>query len=452
MTLAAPAQRVWEAALGRLQVQVPRPTYDTWLRGTEGQSLADDRLVVSAPSPFVAEWLQGRMLGLIRDAVSAVIGRATEVALAVPEPSTGIRAPAPIIPEPEARTHADVGSGPMPTVSSDARLHPRYTFSSFVVGRSNRLAYAAASAVADAPGHSYNPLFIHGAVGLGKTHLLHAIGHQVQAAGRSVRYVTCEQFTNEFTAAIRERRMAEFQARYRSVDVLLVDDVQFLCGKDGTQEAFFHTFNVLHGADHQVVVAADRPAAALNPLDERLRSRLEWGLAADIAAPDLETRVAILEQRAQLAPVDVPADVIAFLATADCAGVRQLEGVLNRVTALAHFLGEPVTLDLAQRTVTQAQQDAQVQSPGAVIARVAQFYSLPPDAIIGPARSRPISHARQVAMLVLRQQGLRPEQIGSQFGGRDRTTVNYALERISSRAAEDSQLQAAITQLASPAQ
>ncbi len=446
MTLAAPAQRVWEAALGRLQVQVPRPTYDTWLRGTEGQSLAENTLVVSAPSPFVAEWLQRRMHGLMRDAVTAVTGRHTDVSLSVADAGPHPAPESPVTPTADISHAAPREESPTP-----AMLNARYTLSSFVVGSSNRLAFAAASAVADAPGRSYNPLFLHGAVGLGKTHLLHAIGHQVQAAGHSVRYVTCEQFTNEFTAAIRERRTAEFQARYRSLKVLLVDDIQFLCGKVGTQEAFFHTFNALHAADRQVVVAADRPSIELGPLDERLRSRLEWGLVADIQPPDFETRVAILQRQAVLSPVPVPVEVITFLAEVETSCVRQLEGVLNRVTAFAHFSGSAVTVELASEATSHAKRHrTSPADPSTTIARVAAFYGLPPAVLAGPRRDRVVSQARQVSMFLLRQQGLRPDRIGALLGDRDRTTVAYALGRVQQRVAVDTAFRATLDTLSQP--
>ena len=445
MTLAAPAQRVWEAALGRLQVQVPRPTYDTWLRGTEGQSLAENILIVSAPSPFVAEWLQRRMHGLMRDAVTAVTGRHTNVSLSVAT-EAGPEVPLAVAPVPSAspRTPREVSPAPM-------MLNARYTLDSFVVGKSNRLAFAAASAVAESPGRSYNPLFLHGAVGLGKTHLLHAIGHQALAAGHRVRYVTCEQFTNEFTAAIRERRTAEFQARYRSLDVLLVDDIQFLCGKDGTQEAFFHTFNTLHGADRQVVVAADRPGAALGPLDERLRSRLEWGLVADLQRPDFETRVAILERHSALAPVPVPAEVISYLAEAESSCIRQLEGLFNRVTALAHFSGTPVTVEFARETNPPSERrQPDPADPSTTITKVATYFGVAAATLAGPRRDRAISQARQVAMFLLRQQGLRAERIGTLLGGRDRTTVAYALDRIQQRLLNDDAFRATLDELSQP--
>lgn len=442
MTLAAPAQRVWEAALGRLQIQVPRPTYDTWLRGTEGQSFDDDRLVVATPSPFVAEWLQGRMLGLISEAVASVTGRSTAVALAVVDtPSSSVSSTPHTMRSVPKVMHPMVEPGP---VASDRVLNPRYTLSSFVVGQSNRLAYAAAAAVADGHAFSYNPLFIHGAVGLGKTHLLHAIGHQARALGRSVRYATSEQFTNEFTAAIRDRRMANFQAQYRSIDVLLLDDIQFLAGKEGTQEAFFHTFNVLHSADRQIVVAADRPSSALTPFDERLRSRLDWGLTVDISAPDLETRVAILQHRARLAPVAVPLEVIHLLAEPPCKGVRELEAALNRVTALSHFTDAPVTLELVNQAIPSRPPAADTLAPEAVIARVGKYYNVPVTTLTGPLRSRQISHARQVAMFLLRRGGMHPGQIGIIFGGRDRTTVAYAIDRVSARIVHDADLQATI--------
>lgn len=419
------AHRTWEAALGRLQLQIARPSFDTWLRGTVGLSLEGQTLVVGVPTTFAAEWLERRMQGLIEDAVTAVVGDLQAVAFRVSgstSESTSAVAVTPAAPS------------PAPPLRS-AGLSARYTFDSFVVGGSNQLAYAAAMAVADGSGSVYNPLFLYGSVGLGKTHLLHAIGNRALAAGRAVAYVTCEQFTNEYLWAIRERKTEAFRQRYRAAELLLIDDIQFICGKEGTQEGFFHTFNALHDAGSQIVLTSDRTPAALPLLEERLRSRFEWGLMADVAPPDLETRTAILASLADRAPVSVPQEVLDFIAASVPSNVRQLEGCLNRVTAMAYFTDVPVTIDLARQALgTTIAQEAGPSSPKAVIAIVATHYGLSPAALVSGRRDKPVATARQLAMYILHQSlHLSPDETGQIVGGRDRTTVLYAIKRIASR-------------------
>lgn len=428
------ARQTWEAVLGRLQLQVTRPSFDTWLRGTVGVDIDDQTLIVAVPTPFAAEWLERRMHALIEDAVGAVTDASIGVTFQVG--ATSARTAAPAISEtstPSMRT------APATASVTDTPLNPRYTFESFVVGGSNQLAYAASMAVADAPGVSYNPLFLYGAVGLGKTHLLQAIGSRAQAAGRSVAYVTCEQFTNEFLAAIKDRRTESFRARYRSADLLLIDDVQFISGKEGTQEGFFHTFNALHDSGRQIVLTCDRPPSALPLLEERLRSRFEWGLLADIGQPSLETRVAMLSTFVESAPVDVPQEVIDFIAERTQSNVRLLQGSLNRVTAMAHFTNTPVTIELAQSALgVAAAQDLGESSPKATIAAVAAHFGLPQAALVSGRRDRAVASARQIAMYVLNtHHKLSPDEIGSALGGRDRTTVLYSVKKVAKRLASD---------------
>jgi chromosomal replication initiator protein len=428
------ARQTWEAVLGRLQLQVTRPSFDTWLRGTVGVDIDDQTLVVAVPTPFAAEWLERRMHALIEDAVGAVTDAAIGVTFQV---GAGNPSPAPSAP-PVTSTTPIRSTSPTASVT-DALLNPRYTFESFVVGDSNQLAYAASMAVADAPGQSYNPLFLYGAVGLGKTHLLQAIGSRAQAAGRSVAYVTCEQFTNEFLAAIKDRRTESFRARYRSADLLLIDDVQFISGKEGTQEGFFHTFNALHDSGRQIVLTCDRPPSALPLLEERLRSRFEWGLLADIGQPSLETRTAMLSTFAESAPVDVPREVIDFIAERTQSNVRLLQGSLNRVTAMAHFTNTLVTVELAQSALgVAAALDLGESSPKATIAAVAAHFGLPQAALVSGRRDRAVASARQIAMYVLNtHHKLSPDEIGSALGGRDRTTVLYSVKKVAKRLASD---------------
>lgn len=433
-------RHTWEAALGRLQLQVARPSFETWLRGTTGVAVEGDALVVAVPTPFAAEWLERRMYGLIETAVVAVAGDLREVVFRVQDQSAAAPRPPVVGPDP-SRDGIPHASGPVQAAPSAlaSRLNVRNTFDSFVVGDCNHLAFAASMAVADAPGASYNPLFIYSASGLGKTHLLNAIGLRAHAAGRSVASVTCEQFTNEFLAAIRERKTDAFRARYRAADLLLIDDIQFLAGKEGTQEGFFHTFNALHDAGKQIVLTCDRAPSALPLLEERLRSRFEWGLLADIGTPSVETRTAMLAAFAESSPVAVPADVLAFLADRTPGSVRQLEGCLNRVTAIAHFTDTPVTVELAQRALgPSAAAETGDASPKAAIAAVAAHYGLSQATLLSPRRDRPITNARQLAMYILHTYlHVAPGETGQLLGGRDRTTVLYSIKKITQRLASD---------------
>ena len=373
------------------------------------------------------------MYGLIESAVLAVADDLREVSFRVQGvlPATAGTSGAPNASlSPASTSTAPATTTLAPMLAS--RLNPKLTFESFVVGDCNHLAYAASMAVAEAPGASYNPLFIYSASGLGKTHLLNAIGLRAQAAGCSVASVTCEQFTNEFLAAIRERKTDPFRARYRAADLLLIDDIQFLAGKEGTQEGFFHTFNALHNAGKQIVLTCDRPPSALPLLEDRLQSRFESGLLTDIGSPSLETRTAMLATFAASAPVNVPSDVLAFLAERTPGNVRQLEGCLNRVTAVAHFTNTPVTIELAQRALgPSAAPETSDRSPKAAIAAVAAHYGLAQATLLSARRDRPVANARQLAMYVLHTfLRITPEEIGQMLGGRDRTTVLYSLKKV----------------------
>ena len=437
-----PAQRTWEAALGRLQLQVSRPSYDTWLRETVGVSLDGEALVVAVPTTFAADWLDGRMRGLIETAVASVGGAPVAVRFAVrggqeaAAPALGPAGGQAVAPAPHSMPRSVSTSAPAPVHSP---ADERHTFASFVTGPCNQLAYAASLAVAEAPGRLHNPLFLYGAAGLGKTHLLRAIGEHTRAAGRSVRYVTAEGFTNDYLGAIRDRRTPAFRDAYRSVDVLLVDDVQFLCGKDATQEGFVHTFNALLDAGAQVVVAADRPPASMPLLQEPLRSRFESGLLADVSMPDRATRAALLRHYAKDAQADLPDDILALLAERAASSVRVLQAALNRILALARYTARPLDAALANEALACfAPPGAPAPSPKATIDAVAAHYNLPPSTLLASRRDRQASTARQVTMYLLHDLlHLGPEEIGQSLGGRDRTTVLYGIKRIANRIATD---------------
>ncbi|TMB91764.1 MAG: chromosomal replication initiator protein DnaA [Chloroflexi bacterium] len=313
------------------------------------------------------------------------------------------------------------------------RLNPRYTFEAFIVGNSNRLAHAASLAVAEAPGESYNPLFLYGGVGLGKTHLLHAIGHQGVLTGLAVLYVSSEQFTNEIINAIRYRTTEEFRAKYRSVDILLVDDIQFIAGKESTEEEFFHTFNSLHEMSKQIVICSDRPPKAIVSLEERLRSRFEWGLIADIQPPDLETRMAILRVKADLLRYRVPDDIIAYIAGRVQTNIRELEGCLNRLMAYQQLHRTELTMDEARAAMTSLGNDTRETRLNSkqIVQAVAEYYQISLDAMCGKQRDKHIVMPRQIAMYLLRQETEASLlEIGQLFGGRDHSTVLHACEKI----------------------
>ncbi|MCE2469110.1 MAG: chromosomal replication initiator protein DnaA [Dehalococcoidia bacterium] len=411
---------------------MPRPTYNTWLKGSVGQSLDANRLVVAVPSAFVAAQLNSRMHGMACSAVHAVVGEETDVAFVVVAPGT---APSHA---PHAEAHAPSARPASP------QLNPRYTFEAFVEGSSNRLAFAAAQAVADAPGANYNPLVIHGAVGLGKTHLLHAVGHRLLSRGQAFRYVTSERLVNDYTAAVREgrRRIDEFNQSYRSLDALLVDDIQFLAGKQGTQETFFHIFNALHDNAKQVVVTSDQPPGALRLLDDRLRSRLEWGLVTDVSMPDPETRTAILQRIAERARVTVPPEVISALAHRGVICIRQLEGFLGRLIAAAEWAGVPLTLDSIGKELAAYAPMPEPLNAAEIITRAARAFGLPTEALTGKRRDRKAAQARQVAACLLAERlSLNPGEIGAILGKRDRATIAYSIRQGKQALTDDPGLQ-----------
>ncbi|MGK3951953.1 chromosomal replication initiator protein DnaA [Microbacterium sp. I2] len=339
-------------------------------------------------------------------------------------------------PSPVGRPPLDEPAEPASVSRSDTRLNPKYTFDNFVIGQSNRFAHAAAVAVAEAPAKAYNPLFIYGDSGLGKTHLLHAIGDYALSlyAGIRVRYVSSEEFTNDFINSIANNRGSAFQARYRDVDILLIDDIQFLQGRAETQEAFFHTFNQLHDHDKQVVITSDVPPKHLTGFEDRMRSRFEWGLITDVQAPDLETRIAILRKKAQSERLHIPDEVLEYIATVVSSNIRELEGALIRVSAFASLNRSTLDMSLAQTVLRDIvdQDDANVISPTDIITATAAYFKLTVDDLYGSSRSQSVATARQIAMYLCRERtSLSLPKIGQLFGNRDHTTVMYAYKKIS---------------------
>ena len=452
-------QEMWNAVLGELQLQVPKPSYETWLRGTTGMAVSDEALVVQTPNAFVSEMLDTRMYSLISRCLEGITGDPLEIRFEVGgEPRTPVRTP-----RPTPRID-EVGSAQLPldqgsTTPSQGQSRPpyrrvdlnvRYRFENFIVGSSNNLAHAASVAVSENPGFVYNPLVIYSGVGLGKTHLMHAIGHEVREAGHDVLYTTTEEFTNEYIRAIREGTTEEFRDRYRSTDVLLLDDIQFIIGKEQTQEGFFHTFNALHMAGKQIVITCDRPVSELSLLQDRVSSRLAGGLVVDIQIPDLETRLAILRAKAEQIDHRFPDKVLEFIAGRIRRNVRELEGCLNIVAAhagLGHqsLSGSPdsdVDLGLVEQVLEDSlKESARRISEEDVLSAVAQYFSIDKSTLKGKKRDRTTAQARHVSMYLLREEVQLPlATIGRVMGGRDHTTVIHACRRIERQLEADTRL------------
>ena len=421
-----PAATLWSAALGRLQLQTPKPTFDTWLAGTAGRTLDGDGLVVALPSAFAADWIEQHLQTLVEAAASAIAGRPLRVRYVIGDAGQAYATPMREPPEAAGSAHAAPDAGAV-----GSPLWPEHTFENFVVGESNRLAYAAAQSVAREQGPTYNPLYFYGPVGLGKTHLMHAIGQQASSAGRSALYITTEDFTNAYLSALRGKRMEEFRERFRAVDVLLVDDIQFLAGRPSTQHAFFDAFNALLAKGGQLVLSSDRPAGELKQLEPRLRSRFEGGLQADLAPPELDTRLAMLSAFAARAGIAIPTGGVQFIAERVTESARQLHGCVARLAALAEFTKQPITLHLIREALgPQAGPVDDALSPASILRAVALSRNVPVTALQGRGRDKASSSARQLAMHLLHTMlGISPDEIGAIMGNRDRTTVLYGLRR-----------------------
>ena len=429
---------VWTRAIAELSDEVLPAQHRAWMRLTKPLALVQDTAVLATPNDFAREVLDTKLRPLIIEALSRQLGRDVRVAVTVEpaaEPADAVEEPEPApepVPAPGYRTQPRAES---------SRLNPKYQFDTFVIGSSNRFAHAAAVAVVEAPAKAYNPLFIYGDSGLGKTHLLHAIGHYTRALvpGSRVRYVSSEEFTNDFINSIRDGRGEMFRKRYRNIDVLLVDDIQFLENKEQTQEEFFHTFNTLHNAQKQIVMTSDRPPKLLENLEPRLRSRFGWGLITDVQPPDLETRIAILRKKAAMDRLTAPPDVLEFIASKIQTNIRELEGALIRVTAFANLNRQEVDMTLAEIVLKDLiPEGGEPEITAAlIIAQTAAYFGLSIDELTGPSRGRHLVMARQIAMYLCRElTDLSLPKIGAQFGNRDHTTVMYADRKINQLLAE----------------
>jgi chromosomal replication initiator protein len=504
---------VWSRSLDELAGMQIEPAHRAWLQLTRPLGLVENTALIATPNEFVKEQLETRLRALITNTLSRELGRNIQLAVtvdptvAVPDgdhPPSGLSNLAGTPAEQAADSAEDVATGPMPRIGDDslaargefgagggefgrfsdlggdrpdgpgggrpgglgfapgapggalrpaqARLNPKYTFETFVIGSSNRFAHAAAVAVAEAPAKAYNPLFVYGDSGLGKTHLLHAIGHYAQSLyqGAKVRYVSSEEFTNDFINMIRDGKQDGFRRRYRDVDVLLVDDIQFLENKEGTQEEFFHTFNTLHNASKQIVISSDRAPKRLVTLEDRLRSRFEWGLLTDVQPPELETRIAILRKKAVQDRLNAPPDALEYIASRITTNIRELEGALIRVTAFASLNRQSVDLQLAEFVLKDLIPEAQGPeiTASTIMGQTASYFGLSIDDLCGTSRSRVLVTARQIAMYLCRElTDLSLPKIGQQFGGRDHTTVMHADKKIRSLMAERRSIYNQVTEL-----
>ncbi|MEQ9552650.1 MAG: chromosomal replication initiator protein DnaA [Coleofasciculus sp. G3-WIS-01] len=442
-------EQLWIQVLERLQLQLSRPTFETWLKGTTAQQLDQNCLVVCTPNPFARNWLQKYYIKTITDVVQEILGQPVDIYLTVSPNSdnvtisdTGISWSVPVTTKPDVERPSH--QRPKPT-----ELNQKYVFSSFVVGSNNRMAHAAALAVAESPGREFNPLFLCGGVGLGKTHLMQAIAHfrWENSPSSKIFYVSTEHFTNDLIAAIRKDSMQSFREHYRAAEVLLVDDIQFIEGKEYTQEEFFHTFNTLHEAGKQIVLASDRPPHQISRLQERLCSRFSMGLIADIQPPDLETRMAILQKKAEYENIRLPRSVVEYIATQYKSNIRELEGALIRVVAYISISGVSMSVENIAPILNPRTPTVQA-APEIIVTTVADAFNVSVEDLKGNSRRREISWSRQIAMYLMRQHtDLSLPRIGEEFGGKDHTTVMYSCDKITQLRKRDPSVAQKLSQL-----
>ena len=438
---------LWEKTLQEIEKKISKPSFDTWLKSTKALSLQGDTIIVEAPNDFARDWLDGNYKELLMDIIYQLIGEHINLKFVIPQMKNE---------EQELiSTHNNYKNKSRQTneiSTSKNMLNPKYTFDTFVIGSGNRFAHAASLAVAEAPAKAYNPLFLYGGVGLGKTHLMHAIGHYVLEHNptANVVYVTCEKFTNEFINSIRDNRPEDFRNKYRNADILLIDDIQFLAGKESTQEEFFHTFNTLHSENKQIVISSDRPPEEIPTLEDRLRSRFEWGLITDITPPDLETRIAILRKKAKAEGLDIPNEVMIYIANQIDTNIRELEGALIRVVAYSSLENRDITSELAAEALKGIipSSKPKVITVQKIQKVVSEQYGIKMDDFKAKKRTKNIAFPRQIAMYLSRElTDLSLPKIGEEFGGRDHTTVIHAHDKISKMMQTDKQFEREIKEL-----
>ncbi len=428
------AEQAWQSVLAQLQMEMPRASFDTWVRDTRPLRFENGLMTVGVRNAYARDWLESRLAGTVNQMLSGITASNIAVHFVVAQVQDDVSPLA-------ETTTAGAEETKQAVRERNLTLNPRYTFENFVVGAGNRLAHAACLAVAEKPARAYNPLFLYGGVGLGKTHLLHAIGNACYARGLNVLYVSSEEFTNDMINAIRTHTTQAFRDKYRSSDVLLVDDIQFIAGKESTQEEFFHTFNTLHGQDKQIIISSDRPPKSLVTLEERLRSRFEWGLSADIQPPDLETRLAILRYKAERTGRYVPDEILQIIARRVQSNIRELEGALNRILAFADLSGSSLTPNLVEVALADLLPQRGDVEPQKVVDLVAKYFNLSPEKLLSPDRSREVALPRQIAMYLLREDvNISLPRIGEALGGRDHTTVMHAIKTITDKIERDDQL------------
>ncbi len=433
------AQQAWQATLGQLQMDMSKAAFETWVRNAELVTHDGETFKIGVTNAYARDWLESRLSSTVARHLTGMMSRPQKVEFVVwhkeyegEGESEGV----------EEAVEEEPAPAPNPTINS------RYTFDTYVVGANNRLAHAACMAVAENPARAYNPLFLYGGVGLGKTHLLHAIGNQAHRQGLQVLYVSSEEFTNDLINSIQKRNTAAFRDRYRRIDVLLIDDIQFIAGKESTQEEFFHTFNTLHGQDKQVVISSDRPPKAMVTLEERLRSRFEWGLTVDIQPADLETRIAILRSKAERAARQVPQEILELIARQIQSNIRELEGALTRVLAYSDLSGQPVSQGLVNSALADLIPQHSSLGVDAVVTAVSSVFGVPSDRLLGRDRTREVALPRQVAMYLMREDAnISLPQIGEALGGRDHTTVMYACDKVADLMQRDDRLRRQVLQV-----
>lgn len=436
---------LWGKTLNVIEKKISKPSFETWLKSTKAIALNKNTLIVEAPNDFAREWLDGNYKEILTEILYELIGENMSLKFVIPESNMDDL----IMVSPANKKPAK------PEVITDSAQHmlnPKYTFETFVIGSGNRFAHAASLAVAEAPAKAYNPLFIYGGVGLGKTHLMHAIGHYVLEHNpmAKVVYLTSEKFTNEFINSIRDNRPDDFRNKYRNVDILLIDDIQFLAGKESTQEEFFHTFNTLHEENKQIIISSDRPPREIPTLEDRLRSRFEWGLITDITPPDLETRIAILRKKAKADGLDIPNEVMLYIANQIDSNIRELEGALIRVVAYSSLENKDINADLAAEALKSIipSSKPRVITIQDIQRVVGEQFGVKLEDFSAKKRTKSIAFPRQIAMYLSRElTDFSLPKIGEEFGGRDHTTVIHAHEKISNLIKTDPQFQKQIQEL-----
>jgi chromosomal replication initiator protein len=436
---------LWGKTLNVIEKKISKPSFETWLKSTKAIALNKNTLIVEAPNDFAREWLDGNYKEILTEILYELIGENMTLKFVIPE--SNMDDPVMVSPTNKKTAKPDII-----TDSAQHMLNPKYTFDTFVIGSGNRFAHAASLAVAEAPAKAYNPLFIYGGVGLGKTHLMHAIGHYVLEHNpmAKVVYLTSEKFTNEFINAIRDNRPDDFRNKYRNVDILLIDDIQFLAGKESTQEEFFHTFNTLHEENKQIIISSDRPPREIPTLEDRLRSRFEWGLITDITPPDLETRIAILRKKAKADGLDIPNEVMLYIANQIDSNIRELEGALIRVVAYSSLENKDINADLAAEALKSIipSSKPKVITIQDIQRVVGEQFGVKLEDFSAKKRTKSIAFPRQIAMYLSRElTDFSLPKIGEEFGGRDHTTVIHAHEKISNLIKTDPQFQKQVQEL-----